>query len=44
MTKDGKVVKLEGSGGITPEDGNRRKQATYAESWYDNITSDVFGS
>jgi sulfide dehydrogenase [flavocytochrome c] flavoprotein subunit len=43
LTKDGIVGKVEGSGGVTPADGNFRKEASYAESWYENITYDVFG-
>ncbi|MGD2073607.1 MAG: FCSD flavin-binding domain-containing protein [Gammaproteobacteria bacterium] len=42
LTEEGKIGKVEGSGGVTPMDGNRRKEANYAESWYDNITDDVF--
>ena len=41
--KDGKVSKVEGSGGLTPKDGNRQLEAVYTENWYKNITNDVFG-
>ncbi len=46
--KDGKIVKVEGSGGLTPggEDRNetmRAREVQYAYSWFENITSDIFG-
>jgi sulfide dehydrogenase [flavocytochrome c] flavoprotein subunit len=40
---DGKVAKVEGSGGLTPKDGNFAMEAIYAESWYKNIIDDMFG-
>jgi sulfide dehydrogenase [flavocytochrome c] flavoprotein subunit len=42
---DGKVVGIEGSGGLTPMEprSNRALEAVYAQSWYDNITFDMFG-
>jgi sulfide dehydrogenase [flavocytochrome c] flavoprotein subunit len=43
MTKEGTVGKVEGSGGLTPSDGDFRKEAQYAESWYDNIVYDIWG-
>lgn len=43
LTKDGKVGKVKGSGGLTPKDGNRMLEAIYAESWYNNIVKDLFG-
>jgi sulfide dehydrogenase [flavocytochrome c] flavoprotein subunit len=42
LTAEGKVGKVKGSGGVTPNDGKFRKEASYAESWYDNIVSDIF--
>jgi sulfide dehydrogenase [flavocytochrome c] flavoprotein subunit len=39
---DGKVAKVEGAGGVSPEDGNPELEAVYAESWYVNITNDMF--
>jgi len=42
LTAEGKVGKVKGSGGVTPNDGKFRKEAAYAESWYDNIVSDIF--
>jgi sulfide dehydrogenase [flavocytochrome c] flavoprotein subunit len=41
--KDGKVSKVEGSGGLTPKDANRAVEAVYAGSWYDNVVDDMFG-
>lgn len=29
-------------GGVTPENGNFREEATYAENWWHNITQDIF--
>ena len=43
LTAKGKVGKVKGAGGVTPKDGNRKKEASYAVNWYDNITYDVFG-
>lgn len=40
---DGKVAKVEGSGGLTPKGGNYAMEAIYAESWYNNIIDDMFG-
>jgi sulfide dehydrogenase [flavocytochrome c] flavoprotein chain len=43
---DGKVAKVEGSGGLTPMDSSasdRAREVQYAYSWFNNITSDVFG-
>ena len=43
---DGKVAKVEGSGGLTPMDSSpedRAREVAYAHSWFDNITSDIFG-
>ena len=39
---DGKVAKVKGSGGLTPKDGNRAIEAVYAESWWTNVTNDMF--
>jgi sulfide dehydrogenase [flavocytochrome c] flavoprotein subunit len=42
---DGKVAKVEGSGGLTPMDSSpsdRAREVQYAYSWYDNITHDIF--
>ncbi|GKT12623.1 MAG: sulfide dehydrogenase [flavocytochrome c] flavoprotein chain [Thiomicrorhabdus sp.] len=43
--KDGKIIKVKGSGGLTgkydPE--LRRREELYAHSWFNNITADVFG-
>ena len=42
---DGKVAKVEGSGGLTPMDSSpedRAREVAYAHSWFDNITSDIF--
>jgi sulfide dehydrogenase [flavocytochrome c] flavoprotein subunit len=43
---DGKVAKVEGSGGLTPTDSSpedRAREVQYAYSWFDNITHDIFG-
>ena len=42
-SKDGKVSKVEGSGGLTPKGGDNTLEAVYAESWYVNIIDDMFG-
>jgi sulfide dehydrogenase [flavocytochrome c] flavoprotein subunit len=42
---DGKVAKVEGSGGLTPMDSSpaeRAREAQYAYSWFNNITNDIF--
>ena len=43
---DGKVAKVKGSGGLTPMDSSaedRAREVLYAHSWFNNITSDIFG-
>lgn len=43
--KEGKITKVEGAGGVSPGDADatfRSKEATYAQGWYDSITSDAF--
>ncbi|BAO45011.1 NAD(P)/FAD-dependent oxidoreductase [Thiolapillus brandeum] len=43
--RDGRIVKVEGSGGLTPQEfdaGMRAREAQYAHSWFNNITADVF--
>lgn len=42
---DGKVSKVEGSGGLTPMEpkSNRALEAVYAENWYRNIVYDTLG-
>jgi len=43
---DGKINKVEGSGGLTPSDASdemRAREVKYAHSWFNNITNDVFG-
>jgi sulfide dehydrogenase [flavocytochrome c] flavoprotein subunit len=42
---DGKIVGVEGSGGLTPMDASEeahRREVEYAYSWYDNIVEDIF--
>lgn len=42
----GSIVSVEGAGGSSPLDASaweRKMEATYARSWFDNITSDIFG-
>ena len=44
--KDGKIVKVKGSGGLTPKKVNlklRAREAEYAHSWWNNIVDDTFG-
>ncbi len=44
--QDGKIVKVEGSGGVSPMDAPdeyRRNEARYARGWYQSITQDAFG-
>jgi sulfide dehydrogenase [flavocytochrome c] flavoprotein subunit len=43
--KAGKIIKVKGSGGLTPgkfDAALRAREQQYAYSWYDNITSDIF--
>jgi sulfide dehydrogenase [flavocytochrome c] flavoprotein subunit len=46
--KQGKIVGVDGSGGLTPsgKDRNadmREREVKYAHSWFENITADTFG-
>ncbi len=44
--KDGKIIKVKGSGGLTPVEFDpelRAREEQYAHSWFNNITNDVFG-
>ena len=44
--KDGEIIDVEGAGGVSPLDASaweRKMEATYARSWFDNITADIFG-
>jgi sulfide dehydrogenase [flavocytochrome c] flavoprotein chain len=44
--QDGKIIKVKGSGGLTPGEFNpklREREVKYAHSWFNNITSDTFG-
>lgn len=44
--KDGKLVQVPGSGGVSPLDATpefRRLESIYAYSWYKNITTEMFG-
>lgn len=44
--KDGKIIKVEGSGGLTPSEfdaASRAREVEYAHSWFANITGDTFG-
>lgn len=41
---DGKAgSKVKDAGGVSPKDGNKLLEALYAESWYKNVTDDMFG-
>jgi len=42
----GKIIKVKGSGGLTPMDASatmRKREVAYAHSWFKNITHDTFG-
>ncbi len=44
--RGGKIVKVKGSGGLTPgkfDAKMRAREEQYAHSWFNNITQDVFG-
>ena len=46
LGEDGKVMKVAGSGGLTPLDSSpedRAREVKYAHSWFNNITKDIFG-
>jgi len=43
LNAEGKVAKVKGAGGLTPEDGNKPLEALYARNWFANITDDMFG-
>jgi sulfide dehydrogenase [flavocytochrome c] flavoprotein subunit len=43
---DGNIVKVKGAGGLTPKDAPdaiRKREVSYAHSWFKNITHDTFG-
>ena len=43
--KKGKVIKIKGSGGLTPmkaSEADRKREVAYAHSWFENITHDTF--
>lgn len=43
--KDGKIIEVPGSGGISPLDASpafRKMEAAHARSWYKNITTEMF--
>jgi sulfide dehydrogenase [flavocytochrome c] flavoprotein subunit len=45
-SKEQGIYKVEGSGGVSPEDADaafRKDEARYARGWYDSITMDAFG-
>jgi len=44
--KEGKIIKVKGSGGLTPgkfDADMRAREEEYAHSWFQNITADTFG-
>ncbi|MGV6818081.1 MAG: FCSD flavin-binding domain-containing protein [Thiotrichales bacterium] len=43
LTKEGKVGKVKGSGGLSPKGGNRHLEAIYSENWLVNILQDIYG-
>jgi sulfide dehydrogenase [flavocytochrome c] flavoprotein subunit len=38
----GKLISVEGAGGVSAANGNPVVEALYAKSWYQNITTDIF--
>ena len=43
--EDGKLASIKGSGGLTPADASaedRKREVSYAHSWFNNITHDMF--
>jgi sulfide dehydrogenase [flavocytochrome c] flavoprotein subunit len=40
---DGKAGAVKGAGGVSPKGSNPMLEAIYAESWFNNITDDLFG-
>ncbi len=43
--KEGKIVAVEGSGGASPKDASdlqKKLEAEYARSWFENVTADIF--
>ena len=44
--EEGKLASVKGSGGVTPAKATkvmRAREAEFAESWYTNVTDDIFG-
>ena len=44
--RDGKIVKVKGSGGLSPtgaDDFVRKQEALYADGWYRSISNDIWG-
>lgn len=44
--QDGKIAKVDGAGGVSPEDADaefRKQEAQYARGWYDSIARDSWG-
>lgn len=44
--RDGKIVKIEGSGGLSPSGATpefRRREADYTRGWYESIGRDIWG-
>ncbi len=44
--ENGKIVKVKGSGGLTPSDANDyhlKQEALYADGWYRSISTDIWG-
>lgn len=44
--ENGTIIKKPGAGGLTPEDASdemRKREAAYAQTWFNNITHDIFG-
>lgn len=44
--ENSEIVSVKGAGGVSPKDAPeslRAREAAYAQSWYENITTDVFG-
>ena len=42
LAANGRITAVPGAGGSSAENGNRLLEAAYADSWYANITADMF--
>ena len=42
LAANGRITAVPGASGVSAENGNRLLEAAYADSWYANITADMF--